>query len=110
MGGLSMAKILKIGNTPKYKLICNSCNTIAEYDKWELKEWGDCYDHKYVEFCCPVCGKCNSIYKSSLDRYKVVDNENKEKLSYDFLDIVCITTYIVFLIFYIIIVLICLFK
>lgn len=81
MGGLSVAKILKIGNTPKYKLICNSCNTIAEYDKWELNSSGDCYDHKYVEFCCPVCGKCNSIYKSSLDRYKIIESEYRKNMS-----------------------------
>lgn len=93
-----MAKILKIGNIPKYKLTCHSCNTIAEYNKWELKEWGDCYDHKYVEFCCPVCGKCTSIYKSSLDRYKVIENKNKEKHVYDFLDIMLIISYIVLIV------------
>lgn len=97
-----MAKIIKTGNTPKYKLICNSCNTIAEYDKWELKEWGDCYVHKYVEFCCPVCGKCNSIYKSSLDRYKIIESEYRKKHVYDFLNIVFIISWIILSIFYVI--------
>lgn len=39
-----MAKILKTGNTPKYKLTCRNCKTVAEYDNWELKEYEDYYD------------------------------------------------------------------
>lgn len=76
-----MAKILKTGNTPKYKLICRKCKTVAEYDNWELKEYEDYYDCECIEFCCPVCGKWTSIQKNDLNKYKVVEdttNKNEE--------------------------------
>lgn len=76
-----MSKILKFGNTPKYKLTCRNCKTVAEYDKWELNEYEDCYDCECVEFRCPVCRKFTSIYKNDLNKYKVVEdtaNKNEE--------------------------------
>lgn len=76
-----MAKILKTGNTPKYKLTCRNCKTVAEYDNWELKEYEDCYDCECIEFRCPVCRKFTSIYKNDLNKYKVVEdttNKNEE--------------------------------
>lgn len=76
-----MAKILKTGNTPKYKLTCRNCKTVAEYDNWELKEYEDCYDCECVEFRCPVCNKFTSIQKNDLNKYKVVvntTNKNEE--------------------------------
>ena len=76
-----MAKILKTGNTPKYKLTCRNCKTVAEYDNWELKEYEDCYDCECIEFRCPVCRKLTSIYKNDLNKYKVVEdttNKNEE--------------------------------
>lgn len=79
-----MAKILKIGNTPKYKLTCRNCKTVAEYDNWELKEYEDCYDCECVEFRCPVCGKWTSMQKNDLNKYKVVEdatNKEENKLS-----------------------------
>ena len=76
-----MAKILKTGNTPKYKLTCRNCKTVAEYDNWELKEYEDCYDCECIEFRCPVCRKFTSIQKNDLNKYKVVvntTNKNEE--------------------------------
>lgn len=76
-----MAKILKTGNTPKYKLTCRNCKTVAEYNNWELKEYEDCYDCECIEFRCPVCNKFTSIQKNDLNKYKVVEdttNKNEE--------------------------------
>ena len=76
-----MSKILKFGNTSKYKLTCRNCKTVAEYDKWELNEYEDFYDCECVEFCCPVCRKFTSILKNDLNKYKVVEdatNKNEE--------------------------------
>ena len=76
-----MAKILKTGITPKYKLTCRNCKTVAEYDNWELKEYEDCYDCECIEFRCPVCTKFTSIQKNDLNKYKVVvntTNKNEE--------------------------------
>lgn len=76
-----MAKILKTGSTPKYKLTCRNCKTVAEYDNWELKEYEDCYDCECIEFRCPVCRKFTSIQKNDLNKYKVVEdttNKNEE--------------------------------
>ena len=76
-----MPKILKTGNTPKYKLTCRNCKTVAEYDNWELNEYEDCYDCECIEFSCPVCGKWTSIQKNDLNKYKVVEdttNKNEE--------------------------------
>ena len=76
-----MHKILKVGSTPKYKLTCRNCKTVAEYDNWELKEYEDCYDCECVEFRCPVCRKFTSIQKNDLNKYKVVvntTNKNEE--------------------------------
>lgn len=71
-----MAKILKTGNTPKYKLTCRNYKTVAEYDNWELKEYEDYDDCECIEFCCPVCGKWTSMQKNHLDKYKI----NKDKI------------------------------
>ena len=76
-----MPKILKVGSTPKYKLTCRNCKTVAEYDNWELKEYEDCYDCECIEFRCPVCRKFTSIQKNDLNKYKVVvntTNKNEE--------------------------------
>lgn len=76
-----MPKILKVGSTPKYKLTCRNCKTVAEYDSWELKEYEDCYDCECVEFRCHVCRKFTSIQKNDLNKYKVVvntTNKNEE--------------------------------
>ena len=75
-----MPKILKVGSTPKYKLICSSCKTVAEYDKWELNEYEDYYDCECVEFRCPVCRKWTSIYKNNLNKYKVVEDKIKNNI------------------------------
>lgn len=75
-----MPKILKTGSTPKYKLTCRKCKTVAEYDSWELKEYEDCYDCECIEFRCPVCGKWTSMQKNDLNKYKVVgDTTNKNE-------------------------------
>ena len=66
-----MSKILKFGNTSKYKLTCRNCKTVAEYDKWELNEYEDYYDCECIEYSCPVCGKWTSIQKNDLNKYKV---------------------------------------
>lgn len=78
-----MPKILKVGSTPKYKLICSSCKTVAEYDKWEIKEYEDCYDCECIEYRCPVCGKWTSIYKNDLNKYKVVEDKIKNNIVED---------------------------
>lgn len=78
-----MSKILKFGNTPKYKLTCRNCKTVAEYDKWELNEYEDCYDCECVEFRCPVCRKFTSIYKNDLNKYKVVEDKIKNNIVAD---------------------------
>ena len=78
-----MSKILKFGNTPKYKLTCRNCKTVAEYDKWELNEYEDCYDCECVEFRCPVCRKFTSIYKNDLNKYKVVEDKIKNNIVED---------------------------
>ena len=75
-----MSKILKFGNTPKYNLTCRNCKTVAEYDKWELNEYEDCYDCECVEFRCPVCRKFTSIYKNDLNKYKVVEDKIKNNI------------------------------
>ena len=75
-----MSKILKFGNTPKYKLTCRNCKTVAEYDKWELNEYEDCYDCECVEFRCPVCRKFTSICKNDLNKYKVVEAKIKNNI------------------------------
>lgn len=66
-----MPKILKVGSTPKYKLTCRNCKTVVEYDKWEIKEYEDCYDCECIEYRCPVCGKWTSMQKNHLDKYKI---------------------------------------
>ena len=78
-----MSKILKFGSTPKYKLTCRNCKTVAEYDKWELNEYEDCYDCECVEFRCPVCRKFTSIYKNDLNKYKVVEDKTKSNIVED---------------------------
>ena len=78
-----MSKILKFGNTPKYKLTCRNCKTVAEYDKWELNEYEDCYDCERVEFRCPVCRKFTSICKNDLNKYKVVEDKTKNNVIED---------------------------
>ena len=78
-----MSKILKFGNTPKYKLTCRNCKTVAEYDTWELNEYEDCYDCECVEFRCPVCRKFTSIYKNDLNKYKVVEDKIKNNIVAD---------------------------
>ena len=78
-----MSKILKFDNTPKYKLACRNCKTVAEYDKWELNEYEDCYDCECVEFRCPVCRKFTSIYKNDLNKYKVVEDKIKNNIVED---------------------------
>ena len=78
-----MSKILKFGNTPKYKFTCRNCETVAEYDKWELNEYEDYYDCECVEFRCPVCRKFTSIYKNDLNKYKVVEDKIKNNIVED---------------------------
>lgn len=79
-----MAKILKFGNTPKYKLTCRNCKTVAEYDKWELNEYEDFDDCECVEFRCPVCGKFTSIYKYDLNKCKTqTNNTNNDNQNND---------------------------
>lgn len=75
-----MPKILKVGSTPKYKLTCRNCKTVAEYDKWELNEYEDFDDCECVEFRCPVCGKFTSIQKNHLNKYKVVEDTTKNNI------------------------------
>ena len=55
----------------------------AEYDKWELNEYEDCYDCECVEFCCPVCRKFTSICKNDLNKYKVVEDKIKNNIVED---------------------------
>ena len=81
-----MSKILKFGNTPKYKLTCRNCKTVAEYDKWELNEYEDYYDCECIEYSCSVCGKWTSIQKNDLNKYKVnkvVEDKTKNNIVED---------------------------
>ncbi len=68
-----MAKVIKLGDTPKYKFTCKSCKSTSIYNKWELKEYEDCYDMKCMEFRCPVCLKWNSVLKNRLNRHEIVE-------------------------------------
>lgn len=52
-------------------MICSSCKIVAEYDKWEIKEYEDCYDCECIEYRCPVCGKWTSMQKNHLDKHKI---------------------------------------
>lgn len=81
-----MSKILNFGSTPKYKLTCRNCKTVAEYDKWELNEYEDCYDCECIEYRCPVCRKWTSIQKNDLNKYKVnkvVEDKTKNNIVED---------------------------
>lgn len=85
-----MAKIINIGNSPKYRFTCKNCKTLAEYDVCEIKEYEDCYDDVCVEYRCPVCGKHNSVLKSDLEKYRVIYNENSDKSTHSIKDIIMI--------------------
>ena len=85
-----MAKIINIGNSPKYRFTCKNCKTLAEYDAWEIKEYEDYYDDICVEYRCPVCGKHNSVLKSDLDKYRVIYDENSDKSANSIKDIIMI--------------------
>ena len=85
-----MAKIINIGNSPKYRFTCKNCKTLAEYDVCEIKEYEDCYDDVCVEYRCPVCGKHNSVLKSDLDKYRVIYDENSDKSTHSIKDIIMI--------------------
>ena len=85
-----MAKIINIGNSPKYRFTCKNCKTLAEYDVYEIKEYEDCYDDICVEYRCPVCGKHNSVLKSDLDKYRVIYDENSDKSANSIKDIIMI--------------------
>ena len=74
-----MAKIINIGNSPKYRFTCKNCKTLSEYDVCEIKEYEDCYDDVCVEYRCPVCGKHNSVLKSDLEKYRVIYVENSDE-------------------------------
>ena len=77
-----MAKIINIGNSPKYRFTCKNCKTLSEYDVCEIKEYEDCYDDICVEYRCQVCGKFNSIHKNDLDKHKIMFVENSDKNTY----------------------------
>ena len=77
-----MAKIINIGNSPKYRFTCKNCKTLSEYDVYEIKEYEDCYDDVCVEYRCPVCGKHNSVLKSDLEKYRVIYGKNSDKNTY----------------------------
>ena len=85
-----MAKIINIGNSPKYRFTCKNCKTLAEYDVCEIKEYEDCYDDICVEYRCPVCGKYNSVLKSDLEKYRVIYDENSNKSTHSVKDIIMI--------------------
>ena len=85
-----MAKIINIGNSPKYRFTCKNCKTLAEYDVCEIKEDEDCYNDVCVEYRCPVCGKHNSVLKSDLDKYRVIYDENSDKSTHSIKDIIMV--------------------
>ena len=85
-----MVKIINIGNSPKYRFTCKNCKTLAEYDVYEIKEYEDCYDDVCVEYRCPVCGKHNSVFKSDLEKYRVIYDENSDKSTHSIKDIIMI--------------------
>ena len=85
-----MAKIINIGNSPKYRFTCKNCKTLAEYDVCEIKEYEDCYNDVCVEYRCPVCGKHNSVLKSDLDKYRVIYDENSDKSTHSIKDIIMV--------------------
>lgn len=85
-----MAKIINIGNSPKYRFTCKNCKTLSEYDVCEIKEYEDCYDDVCVEYRCPVCGKHNSVLKSDLEKYRVIYGENSDKSTHSIKDIIMI--------------------
>lgn len=68
-----MAKVIKLGDTPKYKFTCKSCKSTSIFNKWELEEYEDCYDEKCMQFQCPVCLKWNSVLKNCLNRHEIVE-------------------------------------
>ena len=66
-------------NIKKYRVTCKRCGTSSIYERWELKEYEDCYDDVCMEYRCPVCGRFNSILKNDLDKYRVTYVKNLDK-------------------------------
>lgn len=64
-------------NIKKYRVTCKRCGISSIYERWELHNYEDCYDDKYVECRCPICGNCNSLHISELPKLetKCVNNE-----------------------------------
>lgn len=67
-------------NIKKYRVTCKRCGTSSIFEHWELQNYKDYYDDKFVECRCPVCGNCNSLHISELPKLETkYDNDELSK-------------------------------